>query len=138
MKTSPTQQIVKLINEQPGLRAGEIIKTTGMEDAKVYRTLSYLVKTKKLSRRAGKYTIAYGLPMTAITPEEKTKIEPPTAAGQKVHGQRMRMLDNLLPNTGLEKELQETKDELHKYAVKYYDAKAVIKYLEQKLADGNA
>jgi hypothetical protein len=104
--------------------------------------LSYLVKNKKLNRRAGKYTIAYGLPMTAITPEEKTKIEPPTAAGQKVHGQRMRMLDNLLlstnPNADLEKELQETKDELHKYAVKYYDAKAVIKYLEQKLADGNA
>ena len=58
MKTSPTQQIVKLINEQPNLRAGEIIKTTGIEDAKVYRTLSYLVKTKKLNRRAGKYTIA--------------------------------------------------------------------------------
>ena len=138
MKTSPTQQIVKLINEQPNLRAGEIIKTTGIEDAKVYRTLSYLVKTKKLNRRAGKYTIAYGLPMTAITPEEKTKIEPPTAARQKAHGQRMRMLDNLLPNANLEKELQETKDELHKYAVKYYDAKAVIKYLAQKLADGNA
>jgi DNA-binding IclR family transcriptional regulator len=86
MKTSPTQQIVKLINEQPNLRAGEIIKTTGIEDAKVYRTLSYLVKTKKLNRRAGKYTIAYGLPMTAITPEEKQKSNHPRRRDKKRMG----------------------------------------------------
>ena len=136
MKTSPTQQIVKLINEQPSLKAGEIIKTTGMEGGKVYRTLSYLVKTKKLSRRAGKYTIAYGLPMTAINPEQPTvQVQMPKPhVTAKVQNERKAMREQDLLHTDiseLKNKIADLEEQLQDMSVKYYDALAVINYLEK-------
>lgn len=121
MRTNTGKEVIKVLNKTPNLKAGEIVKHTGIAVDKVYRALSYLVKTKKLSRRGGKYSIAYALPMTAITPEDKPDNQPVIQVMRKAETENKR----------LHAEVETLKDQLQDVSVKYYDALAVIKYLEK-------
>lgn len=124
MRASTGKEVIKVLNKTPNLKAGEICKALGMQGMgidKVYRALSYLVKTKKLSRRGGRYTIAYGLPMTAIAPDAKPDPQPVIQAMRKTETENKR----------LHEEAETLKDQLQDISVKYYDALAVINYLEK-------
>ena len=135
MQVGPSSKVIKFLNENPNSRAKTVIDSTNLDAQTVYRALSYLHKTKRLSRRAGRYSVAYALPMTAITAEEKQPPVPKPALKDKA------LSSLLLKVRSLERELEEIRQESHDYAVKYFDAKAIIKYLEDRLkekSNGNA
>lgn len=126
----PSEKVIKYLNENPNSKAKAVIDSTNLEAKSVYRVLSYLHKTKRLNRRAGRYSVAYALPMTSITAEEKqpTPVESPVV-------NVMRKTET--ENKRLHAEIESLNTQLKLVSVKYYDAMAVVKYLEKKL-DGNA
>lgn len=130
MQVGPSAKVIKYLNENPNSRAKAVIDSTDLDAQTVYRVLSYLHKTNKLRRRAGKYSVAYDLPMTAITAEEKQPApteNPVTNVMRKTEAENKR----------LHAEVESLHEQLKRVSVKYYDAMAVVKYLEKKL-DGNA
>lgn len=130
MKVGPSKAVIKFLNENPNSKAKTVIDSTNLDAQTVYRVLSYLHRTKRLSRRAGRYSVAYALPMTAITAEEKQSapVESPVA-------NVMRKTE--AENKRLHAEIESLNTQLKLVSIKYYDAMAVVKYLEKKL-DGNA
>lgn len=126
MKVGPSKAVIKFLNENPNSKAKTVIDSTNLDAQTVYRVLSYLHRTKRLSRRAGRYSVAYALPMTAITAEEKQSapVESPVA-------NVMRKTE--AENKRLHAEIEDMKDQLQDISVKYYDALAVINYLEKLL-----
>lgn len=120
---SVSEQVVKLLNETPNLGAKEIAEKTGAKISRVYYALSYMTKTKKIKRRNGKYSIAYELPMTTMPVSIDVPETSPT----------IRKLQDQL--RALQDDYHHLKEEHSENLIAFYDAKAVIKYLEQKLID---
>jgi len=137
MKVGPSIKVIKYLNQNPNSRAKAIIDSTDLDAQSVYRVLSYLHKTKKLSRRAGKYSVAYDLPMTAITPTQQVTPKNVEQSRQIAALQFEVDKQELLIKT-LKEQNEDLKRESTELNIKYYDSQAVVKYLEQKLANVHA
>ena len=115
-----SHKIVKLLNQTPNLKAGEIIAKIKEPSTKVYQTLSYLHKTNKLKRNGQRYSVQFELPMTSMPiPAVKTQQETDKKYNKEMDALRV--------------ELDELKADHSELLTAYFDAKAVIKYLEEKL-----
>lgn len=129
---SVSQQIVKVLNETPNLKSSEIAKKMGVDVKKVYHSLYYMVRAKKLKRKAGRYSIVYELPMTTMPVVEVS--EPTSAKPETSSNVRDVMVRRLMSQlNSLQKDYEYLKEEHKENLIKFYDAKAVIKYLEDKL-----
>lgn len=80
-------------------------------------------KNGKLKRRNGKYSVVFELPMTAITPTEAPVVKSELKRVQELLSKIQR----------LEATVSELRDLHHQTLIDFYDAKAVIKYLEGRL-----
>jgi len=86
----------------------------------VYQTLSYLHKINKLKRNGQRYSVQFELPMTSMPiPEVKTQQEADKKFNKEIDVLRA--------------ELDELKADHSELLTAYFDSKAVIKYLEEKL-----
>lgn len=121
-----SHEIIKVLNETPNLKTPEIASKTGLTLKQVYYAVSRLRKAGKLKRRNGKYSVVFELPMTTMPIESKEVSQP------KYNDQSM--LSKLTGRlNALQQDYEHLKEEHHAMMVNYYDAKAVIKYLESRL-----
>ena len=119
-----SQKIIKLLNETPNLKAGEVASKLKVSPTKVYQTLSYLHKTNKLKRVDQKYSVQFELPMTGIP---LTTI-PAARVEQETDKKLRKEID------GLRSELADLKADHSELLTAYFDTKAIVKYLEEKLS----
>jgi hypothetical protein len=117
------QQIIKVLNETPNLTSKELVAKTGLDLKQVYYAVHRMRKNGKLKRRNGKYSVVFELPMTAITPTEAPVVKTD-----------LKRIQELLSRIEyLEIELEDAKDKHHQALIDFYDARAVVKYLEGRL-----
>lgn len=119
-----SHKIIKLLNETPNLKAGEVASKLKVSPTKVYQTLSYLHKTNKLKRVDQKYSVQFELPMTGIP---LTTI-PAARVEQETDKKLRKEID------GLRSELADLKADHSELLTAYFDTKAIVKYLEEKLS----
>ena len=120
---SVAHQVIKALNETPNLTSKELVAKTGLDLKQVYYAVSRMRKNGKLKRRNGKYSVVFELPMTAITPTEAPVVKSELKRVQELLSKIQR----------LEATVSELRDLHHQTLIDFYDAKAVIKYLEGRL-----
>lgn len=94
----------------------------------VYTTLSKMVKQNIVRRRNGSYTLINTVPMTTINTGEAVEVQLPTTSVNPV-ANVMRKTE--AENKRMYAEIESLKEQLQDISVKYYDALAVINYLEK-------
>lgn len=123
-----SHEIIKLLNETPNLKTPEIALRAGLTLKQVYYAVSRLRKAGKLKRRNGnRYSVVFELPMTTMPiAVDETTHKNPSVSSEMVHKLTGRL-------NALQQDYEHLKEENHAMMVNYYDAKAVIKYLESRL-----
>lgn len=119
-----SHKIIKLLNETPDLKAGEVASKLKVSPTKVYQTLSYLHKTNKVKRANQKYSVQFELPMTGIP----LTTAPVARVEQETDKKLRKEID------GLRNELADLKADHSELLTAYFDTKAIVKYLEEKLS----
>lgn len=128
-----SRKIVEVLNKTPNKKAGEIVKATGLAPQQVYHSLTYMKRKKVLRQVNGKYSILLDiLPATTMPgPVQEEKV----VVNKYVRGPSEREFRELKGKFDrLEYEHEELKNKYTQMAVAHLDAKAVIAYLESKLA----
>ena len=124
MKKSVKQVVIDCVKQHGPIKAGDVIRKTKRPEASVYTMLSNLLKDGTFDKLGNDYIIN-------PSPEfqlNSMKIKSTTrkATGMEMHlGQK---------TTKLEAEVEELQRKLQDTTIKYFDAMAVIKYMESKLA----
>lgn len=124
-----SQKIIKLLNDTPNLKAGEVASKLKISPAKVYQTLSYLYKTNKVKRVNQKYSVQFELPMTSIPMAIDEAVKIPTARVEQEIDKKLHREVYALRN-----ELNDLKADHSELLMAYFDTKAIVKYLEEKLS----
>lgn len=124
MKKSVKDVVIDCVKKNGPIKAGDVIRMTKRPANQVYTTLSNLLKDNTFDKLGQAYIIN-------PSPEfqlNSMKIKSTTrkATGMEMHlGQK---------TTKLEAEVEELQKKLQDTTIKYFDALAVIKYMESKLA----
>ena len=122
------EAIVEYLKLHPGSKPATIKANTSKPMNQVYTTLSKMVKQNIVRRRNGSYTLINTVPMTTINTGEAVEVQLPTTSVNPV-ANVMRKTE--AENRRMHAEIESLKDQLQDLSVKYYDALAVINYLEK-------
>jgi len=122
------EAIVEYLKLHPGSKPATIKLNTNKPMDQVYTTLSKMVKQNIVRRRNGSYTLINTVPMTTINTGEAVEVQLPTTSVNPV-ANVMRKTE--AENKRMHAEIESLKDQLQDLSVKYYDALAVINYLEK-------
>lgn len=133
---SVRKAILEYLKLNPGSKAGKIAAGTYKEVRQVYTILGVLVKKGILKRRNHAYWLVDSVPMTALNPEQpavQVKMPKPYVA-TTVERERelMREQDlHYIETSELKNQIADLQEQIQDISVKYYDAMAVINYLEK-------
>jgi hypothetical protein len=119
-KLSLREHVVKIVQDSGPVKSGYIIRATKRDAGQVYTTVSQLVKAGVLARVDGHIT----MPLTKKS--EAPRVVKTALFEEAVSNHR---------SEAAQSEIAKLKDELDDVKVRYFDALAVIRYLELKLAN---
>ena len=133
---SVRKAILEYLKLNPGSRAGKIAAGTYKPINQVYTNLGVLLKKGALKRQSQAYWLVGSVPMTAINPEQPTvPVQMPKPhVTAKVQNERKAMREQDLLHidiSELKNKIADLEEQLQDVSVKYYDALAVINYLEK-------
>ena len=136
---SVRKAILEYLKLNPGSKAGKIAAGTYKQVRQVYTILGLLVKKGILKRRNHTYWLVDSVPMTALNPEQPiAQIQMPKPhVTAKVQNERKAMREQDLLHieiSELKNQIADLEEQLQDISVKYYDAVAVINYLEKFLS----
>ena len=131
-KLSVRKAILEYLKLNPGSRAGKIAAGTYKPINQVYTNLGVLLKKGALKRQSQAYWLVGSVPMTAINTEQLTvQVQMPKPSGPIESPIANVMRKSEAENRRLHEEVETLKEQLQDMSVKYYDALAVINYLEK-------
>lgn len=131
-KLSVRKAILEYLKLNPGSRAAKIAAGTYKPINQVYTNLGVLLKKGALKRQSQAYWLVGSVPMTAINPEQPTvQVQMPKPSGPIENPIANVMRKSEAENRRLHEEVETLKEQLQDMSVKYYDALAVINYLEK-------
>lgn len=129
---SVRKAILEYLKLNPGSRAAKIAAGTYKPINQVYTNLGVLLKKGALKRQSQAYWLVGSVPMTAINPEQPTvQVQMPKPSGLIENPIANVMRKSEAENRRLHEEVETLKEQLQDMSVKYYDALAVINYLEK-------
>jgi hypothetical protein len=133
---SVRKAILEYLKLNPGSKAGKISAGTYKPVNQVYTNLGVLLKKGALKRKNHAYWLVDSVPMTALNPEQPTvQIHMPKPhVTTKVENERKAMREQDLLHikiSELKNQIADLEEQLQDISVKYYDALAVINYLEK-------
>ena len=133
---SVREAIIEFLKTNTGSKPAKIKLYTNKPMDQVYTMLANLAKKGILKRRNHAYWLVDSVPMTALNPEQpnvEVKIPKPYVA-TTVERERelMREQDlHYIETSELKNQIADLQEQLQDMSVKYYDAVAVINYLEK-------
>lgn len=129
---SVRKAVLEYLKLNPGSKAGKIAAGTYKPIAQVYTSLGMLTKKGILRRRNHAYWLVDSVPMTALNPEQpNVQVQMPNTSKPVETPITYVMRKAEAENKRLHEEVETLKDQLQDMSVKYYDAVAVINYLEK-------
>lgn len=141
-KKSVKDAVLACVRKSGPIKAGDVIRETGRPASQVYVMLHRLLRDGVLDRLGQEYVIN-GPDMTAIKPKLPIAIDKTTnlteeqlnnlsmkVTRRKATGMEMHLGQK---TSKLEKEIADLQKKLQDTTIKYFDAMAVIKYLESKV-----
>lgn len=141
-KLSVSEAVLNYVSKESNVTPAVVVEHVNKPTNQLYTAIWKLVKSGKLIKDAnGVLRIPKALPMTALKPNVPMAVDHTVYDGEaykqvanaitkrKATGLEMSMGKKI---SVLEKEVESLKRELTQMSVNYYDALAVIKYLENK------
>ena len=141
-KLSVSEAVLNYVSKESNVTPAVVVEHVNKPTNQLYTAIWKLVKSGKLVKDAnGVLRIPKALPMTALKPNVPMAVDHTVYDGEaykqvanaitkrKATGLEMSMGKKI---SVLEKEVESLKRELTQMSVNYYDALAVIKYLENK------
>ena len=141
-KLSVSEAVLNYVSKESNVTPAVVVEHVNKPTNQLYTAIWKLVKSGKLVKDAnGVLRIPKALPMTALKPNVPMAVDHSVYDGEaykqvanaitkrKATGLEMSMGKKI---SVLEKEVESLKRELTQMSVNYYDALAVIKYLENK------
>ena len=130
-KLSVSEAVLNYVSKESNVTPAVVVEHVNKPTNQLYTAIWKLVKSGKLVKDAnGVLRIPKALPMTALKPNVPMAVDSIEPINKrKATGLEMSMGKKI---SVLEKEVESLKRELTQMSVNYYDALAVIKYLENK------
>lgn len=137
-KQSVKTKVLACIKRLGQATASDVIKSTKCPTPQVYTTLSKLLKSGELDKLGKEYIInpnPDAVPMAVdktktVSMKQLQDVTEKLTRGRKATSMEMQMGHKV--NT-LQAEIDRLKNSLHEMNVKYYDALAIVRYLETKI-----
>ena len=123
MKKSIKDVVISCVKTHGPIKAGDVIRMTKRSSASVYTMLSNLLKEGTFDKLGKQYIIN-------PSPEAQLNTMKIKSTRRKATDMEMHLGQK---TAKLEAEIEELQKRVKDTAVKYYDAMAVIKYLESKI-----
>ena len=129
---SVREAIIEFLKTNPGSKPAKIKLHTNKPMNQVYTMLANLAKKGILRRRNHAYWLVDSVPMTALNPEQpNVQVQMPNTSKPIESPVTQVMRKTEAENKRLHEEIETLKEQLQDMSVKYYDAVAVINYLEK-------